>query len=216
MAQSSTRALRWGAIDEAGGPTIMVPVEGVTLEGHGIFVVPATDSQQRGVFTVEAVPLSGADETEASPELLCRVVVITNSKLKGCWSKKREGVLYKVWREDELERMPRYVDLDSAIAENHYLLPGSQQLTISGRRRRSSPRQRNATSRRKQQLAASDAPSLRRDSRPCSRPSWRTRKRKRARWRPGWSGSSRSSKRGSSERRPVPRGRLDATRRAGS
>ena len=128
MAQSSTRALRWGAIDEAGGPTIMVPVEGVTLEGHGIVVVPATDSQQRGVFTVEAVPLSGADETEASPELLCRVVVITNSKLKGCWSKKREGVLYKVWREDELERMPRYVDLDSTIAENHYLLPGSQQL----------------------------------------------------------------------------------------
>ena len=72
---TAPRMLRWGLIDEAGGPTAMVPIQGVTLAGHGIYAVPTSDEEQPGVFAVEAMPLSGADETEAAPELLCKVVV---------------------------------------------------------------------------------------------------------------------------------------------
>ena len=72
---TAPRTLRWGLIDEAGGPTAMVPIQGVTLAGHGIYAVPTSDEEQPGVFAVEAMPLSGADETEAAPELLCKVVV---------------------------------------------------------------------------------------------------------------------------------------------
>ena len=119
MSALETRDVRWGKLPL--GHTVMVPVDAHDLQVTGrLFVVPAASDEPRS-FMAAATPMSGADESYAPPDLRCLFVVIATNKLTTCHRKRHEGVHYRVWIEDEVERFPSPVSLATAILQKENL-----------------------------------------------------------------------------------------------